>query len=138
MSYSRRKRFNANPGETILFVLFGESKPHLRVVVTPPAGDPPQVVLVGFTTKRRLSDATVVLSSHHHPFFDRETVANYAYASIHSVEGLMQRIEDGIAEAHEPFRREELKLIQKGILQSRRTPRGIQQYCRKFCAHQCQ
>jgi len=132
MSYSRRKRFNGNPGDTILFSLFGESKRHLRVVVTPPDGDPPQVVVVGFTTKRRLSDTTVVLSSRHHPFFDRETVANYAYASIHSVEGLMQRIEDGVAEAHEPFREDDLKLIQQGILQSRRTPRDIQRYCRKM------
>lgn len=138
MSYSRRKRFNGDPGDTIRFSSFGESMPHLYVVVTPPDGDPPRVVIVGFTTKQRTSDTTVVLRSRHHPFFDRETVANYARASIRSVEALTQRIEDGIAEAHEPFSEDDLKVIQKGILQSRRTPRDIQQYCRKMFGHQCE
>jgi hypothetical protein len=75
---------------------------------------------------------TVVLSSRHHPFFDHETVANYAHASIHSVQKLKEHIEDGTAEAHEPFSEDDLKVIQKGIVESGRTPRDIKRCCRKM------
>jgi len=139
MSHSRRKRFSGDPGDTILFrSSFWELTRHLYVVVTPPDGDPPRVVIVGFTTKHRTSDTTVVLRPRHHPFFDRETVANYAHASIRSVEALKERIEDGIAEAHEPFSEDDLKLIQQGILQSRRTPHDIQDHCRKMFGDECE
>jgi hypothetical protein len=139
MSRSRTKRFSGDLGNTIRFRRsFWELIPHLYVIVTPPYGDPPQVVIVGFTTKHSTSDTTVVLRPRHHPFFDRETAANYAQASIQTIEALKERIEDGIAEVHEPFSESDLKVIQKGLLQSKRTPRYIQQYCRQFCGQQCE
>jgi len=133
-----RKRFSGDPGDAIRFSSYGESTPHLYVVVTPPDGNPPQVVIVNLTSKRRHSDTTVVLRPTHHPFLDRETVVNFNKARIVRVETLMHRIEDGIAEAREAFSEDVLKVIQKGVLQSKRTPLHIQKYCRKFCGPQCQ
>lgn len=74
----------------------------------------------------------MVLRPTHHPFIDRETVVNYGQAKKVAVDVLTERLEDNIAEAHDPFSDNVLEMIQRGILESKRTPREIKQYCRRM------
>lgn len=136
MRYFPKKQFNGDPGDTILFSSYGEAKPHLWVVVTAPDGNPPEVVAVNLTSKRRNSDTTVVLRRIHHPFIDHETVVDFSKARVFRLEDLIQRIEDGIGEADDRFSDADLKTIQQGILQSKRTPRYIQDCYRKMLGQQ--
>lgn len=130
MNAFRRKRFNGDPGDTIQFSRYGESIPHLYVVVTPPDGDPPRVVIASVTSKRSHSDTTTILLPPDHPWINRPSVVNYGKATLVRVDYLLAQIKDNIADVHRPLKPEKLEIIQQGILKSKRTPRHIKRHCR--------
>lgn len=131
-----KKRFNGDPGDTILWTRSGERIPQLYVVVTAPYGNPLRVVIVNLTSKRPHSDTTIVLGRSDHPSIEGETVVNYNKADVVYLERLKQEIEDGIAKPHVPFSAHVLKTIQQGMLDSARTPRSIKELFRRMWQEQ--
>jgi hypothetical protein len=127
-----KERFNGDPGDTILWTRSAERSLRLHVVITPPYGDPPRVVIVGLISKRPRSDTTVVLGPSDHPSIDSETIVNCERADVIPLERLEQGFADGIAKPQVPFSADVLKTILRGILDSSRTPLATQQLCRRM------
>lgn len=104
---------------------------HLWVVVTPPFGNPEEVVIVNITSLKENSDHTVVLNAGDHPFIKHPSVVYYADATITQVSALQRAIDSGIFSApmHRDFSSETLSRIQAGIFVSDFTPAKIKKYC---------
>ena len=126
-----KRRFKGDPGDTVLSTRPGERIPHLRVVVTPPYGDPPRAVIVSLLSRRASSDTTVVLGPSDHPSIHEETVVGFENADVVVLERLEQEIENGAAKAQAPFSEHVLKSIQQGIVDSARTPLEVKEACRR-------
>ncbi len=110
--------------------LFPTPKSHLWIVVTDPAGEPAQVVIVNLTTVRKGSDRTVVLGPGDHPFVVRDTCVRYSDARLAKVETL-QQLAAGPGRLREDVPPDVLRRIQDGLLRSPLTENWLKGYCRQ-------
>ncbi len=104
---------------------------HLWLLLTDPAADPPEVVMVNLTTYREGVDTTVILTEKDHSFISHPTVVYFADARRIEV-ALLYRI---VAVAPERLHKEScspelLEKVRNGLLESNFTPRKIKKYCR--------
>jgi len=103
-----------------------DDEPHLSVVITPP--DQGEVITVTITTKRQRSESLVKLNVGDHPFIKWQSVVNYAYARIRTVEEIETAIQSGNAKQREPVTEELLKRIRLGLRDSDFTPNGVRHF----------
>lgn len=68
-----------------------DEEPHLNIVITPP--EEGEVVTVPVSTKRQHSELLVQLAVGDHPFVKWQSVINYAYARIRTVEEIETAIQ---------------------------------------------
>jgi hypothetical protein len=112
------------------FLLFEDEigvKPHLHIVISEP--DPEgRVVLVSVTTRRPKSDSMVCLESGDHDFIDHSSVISYSYAKILSLDQLKALVSVGDASARKPVTAELLARVQRGMLETDRAPREVQNF----------
>jgi hypothetical protein len=112
---------------------------HLWIVVTEPAGDPEQVVIVNITSRKinietnhNLSDDTVILLPSDHSYITRESVVFYGDARMVEVSALQNAIRSSnVFQFHDDCSDEILKRIKDGIFQSPYISGEIENYCRE-------
>jgi hypothetical protein len=119
------------PGTSILLPKPGHETRHLWVVLTEPDGDPIKVVAVNLTTRRPDTDTTAILQAGDHPFLTKETIVHYVDARFIQVEPLRQLLTLDNYDFDEDCSDEILERIQRGLLDSRYTPKNIKDYCRE-------
>lgn len=106
------------------FILGG----HLWVVVTKPSKTSNEVIIVNVTSKKQHSDTTTILTSENHKFIKHDSVINYSDARILKHEEIIKRANNRLIETREEFDDDILEKIQKGLLESPRTPRDIRNF----------
>jgi len=102
-------------GDTIKFENFSGGYEHLWIVITPPHGDPPQVIIVNVTSLKANSDRTIILDVGDHPFIKHPTVIYYTDAKIvrvSEVEKIQQELRNS---GNAPINARLLSKIQAGI-----------------------
>ena len=123
-------------GDTFLIPKNPKETEHLWVVVTEVDEHSKKAICVNVTTRRPYSDTTCVLMPGDHPFVQHESVINFSDAremAIDLVEqALAKRIRTFVCEAHDPCSEILLQRIQRGLLDSKYTPKGIKAQCRKL------
>lgn len=109
-----------------------ESISHLWLLLTDPAGNPPEVVIVNLTTYREGVDTTVLLSDKDHSFITHPTIVYYADARKTEVDFLYRLIALDPKRLHnESCTPELLEKVRNGLFESTFTPRKIKKYCRE-------
>jgi hypothetical protein len=103
-----------------------DDEPHLSIIITSP--DEGEVITVTVTTKRHRSEPLVQLNVGDHPFIKWQSVINYAYARIRTVEEIETAIQIGSAKQMAPVTRELLKRIRMGLRDSDFTPNGVRHF----------
>jgi hypothetical protein len=104
---------------------------HLWIVLTEPEGQPLEVVIVNLTKNKPLADTTCILSPGDHTFIKVETVVHYADARKVPAEPLHALTKLTSYDFHDDCSEELLERIQRGLLASKSTPKGIKAYCRE-------
>jgi hypothetical protein len=121
-----------NPGDTFLLPKPGQVE-HLWVVLTGPRKDG-TAVCVNVTSWTFDSDETVILGPGDHPFVKKKSVIHYEdarYMPLNRIEQLLQkRTTEFVCEMHHACTYKLLDRIRTGLLNSKRTPNGIKEYCR--------
>lgn len=120
-------------GET--FLLFDEEnfsgKAHLHIVIAEP-NQQGELVLVSVTTRRAKSDTMVCLDVGDHPFITQPSVITYAYSKILTVTKLAAMIASGDATPKEKASEQLVARAQRGMLETDRAPREVQQLFRSI------
>lgn len=117
-------------GNTFILTRATGSTPHLWIVLTAPAGEPPEVVIVSLTTLRPHSDETVVLHPGDHPFVQHPTCVYFSDARIVAVAQLEKALRQGQAVPRADVSPELLRRIREGLLESPWTVHRIRRYCK--------
>lgn len=118
----KENNFDCSCGST--FILNG----HLWVVITPPTKISKQVIIVFLTTCKSYSDTTVILNQEDHKFIKHTTAVSFAEARILTQEDIMQRLKMRAIEPRENFDADKVEELQKGLLESDRTPQDIKDF----------
>ncbi len=122
-------RFNCLLGEGLFLEKPRDDIRHLWIVITPPIGIPPEVVIENLTTKRpKTADVTVVLQPGDHLYISHPSLIYYADARQVKVELLLQ-ISEMKTVLETPFSTEVLSRIQEGIFASPFTKPAIKKFC---------
>jgi CTP:molybdopterin cytidylyltransferase MocA len=118
-----------NAGDTFLAQPNSSSKPHLYVVISNPENNAGNVIHVNLTSKKEWSDCSCVLQPGDHPFVTRETVVNYASATMCEAVYIDQAMGPTFYPRalfpNTPVSNEVLERIQLGALQSPLFPSGF-------------
>ena len=93
-------------------------------------------VCVNVTSKQTHSDKTVILKPGDHPFINHESVINYQDVGERSIKLVEQLLATRTTEfpctAHDPCSQQLLQRIRAGLIDSKLTPRGIKEKCKKL------
>jgi MinD superfamily P-loop ATPase len=89
-------------------------------VISDPAKDADNVLIVNFTTRRSDSDPACILRVGEHPFVHHETCVNYAGAKIVSVAQITTLLQAGQMVNHAPVSTAILERIREGAGNSTR------------------
>lgn len=115
------------------YLLFDDEElsgtPHLHIQITDP-DEHGRCVLVSVTTRRAKSDAMVCLEPGEHEFITRPSVITYAYSKVLLVAKLAEMVASGKATAKQPAAERLTARAQKGMLETDRAPRDVQQLFR--------
>ena len=110
-----------NAGDTFRIPQPGTSlDSHLWIVISDPALDPDQVLIVNFTTRRKDSDVACILQAGEHPFVQHETCVNYGQAKVVSVAQIEALLRKGLLSHHAAVSTKLLKRIRDGAGASER------------------
>ena len=101
---------------------------HVRAVVSPPHGDPPEVVVVSFTTWKTWKDQACVLEPGEHPSLPNRSVVAYDRAEIVRVGELRRLVAAGDCRTRAPISGDLMGRIWDGA----RTTRRMSGACRQF------
>jgi len=93
---------------------------HLWVVISDPAADAVNILIVNFTTSRADSDKACILQPGEHPFVKHETSVNYADAKILSKATIELFLNKGLMITHAAVSAALLKRIRDGAAASER------------------
>ncbi len=104
-------------------------KPHLWLVLTDPAGDPPSVVTVMLVSKKPYTDDTVVLRPGDHEFIDRETAVQFSTARNRRIARITAAMVRGRCALRASLSPEVLYRVQRGLLDSPYTVHAIRNQC---------
>ena len=120
-------------GDTFLIPKSKNEVEHLWVVVTEP-GEDGRAVCVNISTRQEYSDSTVVLKPGEHPYIKHDSIVYYTDAQVldlNSVEAALNaKTRSFVCQDHESCSEALLKRIQKGLIDSPHTPKGIKKDCR--------
>jgi hypothetical protein len=118
-----------NAGDTFLAQPSSSSKPHLYVVISSPENNEGKVIHVNLTGKKEWSDCSCVLQPGDHPFVSKETVVNYASATmclaVHIDQAMGPTFYPRALFPNAPVSDEVLERIQLGALHSPYFPSGF-------------
>jgi hypothetical protein len=117
-------------GRTFIFANRPGGIPHLWIVVTEPAGTPPEVVIVGLSSEAPGKDLTVRLRVGDHPFIRKPTIVFYPDAHLKRVEDIVNAVRNADATFHDDCSEDLLERIRRGLLDSPATPRRVKAYVR--------
>ncbi|HEX8694578.1 MAG TPA: hypothetical protein VF746_19295 [Longimicrobium sp.] len=117
-------------GSTFILTRATGSVPHLWVVLSDPAGDPPEVVILSLTTLRPHSDETVVLNPGDHPFVQHPTCAYFSDARIVTVQSLERALRLRQAIPQPDMDAAIVERMRDGLFQSPFTIHAIRERCR--------
>jgi hypothetical protein len=110
-----------NAGDTFRIQQPGTSlDSHLWVIISDPAADEENILIVNFTTSRADSDKACILQPGEHPFVKHETCVNYAGAKILSQANIEMFLNKGLMVAHASVSAALLKRIRDGAADSER------------------
>lgn len=118
-------------GRTLLLRELPDSRPHLWLVLTDPAGTPPEVVAVMVRTATAFTDRTVVLSVGDHPFIRRPSSVHYSTATFFRVDAIQRAILRRQCHLREDMSPELLQRVRQGLLDSPFTVHAVRDYCRE-------
>ena len=104
-----------------------EGSSHVYVVVSDPALDGENVVVVNFTSNKAWQDQSCLLMLGEHPFITEETVLFYAKARIHCNRELDTALASGRLTLHDPVSDAVLAKIRAGARDSDRLPFKMKQ-----------
>ena len=109
-----------NAGDAFIIAEPGTSyDSHLWIVISDPAKDPEQVVLVNFTKHRADKDQACVVECGDHPFIKQRTCVEYRRARMLSVKTLQTFLDSGLMVSHKPASPDLLARIRAGVPRSR-------------------
>lgn len=108
-------------GDTFHIPLPGTSlDSHLWVVISDPAQDAANILIVNFTTLRQDSDTACVLQAGEHPFVKHATCVNYAGAKVVSEANLTALLQAGYLRHHASVSATLLQRLREGAALSTR------------------
>jgi hypothetical protein len=93
---------------------------HLWVVISDPAQDPKEILIVNFTTLRTDSETACVLAVGEHPFVKHPTCVNYRGAKVVSEADIQVLMRAGHVQPHAAVSAAVLKRIREGAAASTR------------------
>jgi hypothetical protein len=94
-----------NAGDTLIIDEPGTRlDSHLWVVISDPAENPEEIVLVNFTTYRADKDQACIVERGDHPFISRRTCIEYRGAKTASARELQTLLDSGQISSHKPAR----------------------------------
>lgn len=121
-------------GDTFLMPETSSGIEHLYIVITEP-DEKGNAVCVNVTTPKAFSETACVLKKGDHPFITHESVVLYSDAKVldlNLVEKALQMKQTSfVCKRQDACTPETLKVIQDGMLQSKRAPKGIKERCQK-------
>ena len=105
-------------------VFFGPDEPggadgHLRVVISPPLGDPPQVLTVSVTTWTDRQDQSCILEPVDHPSVRHRSVIGYGFARLDPADGLRKQLRQGTISPRAPASTHLIERIWEGAERTR-------------------
>jgi hypothetical protein len=123
-------------GDTFLLPKSSNDIEHLWIIVAELDATTRRAVCVNVTTEQANSDKTCQLSKGDHPFVKHASVIFYQDAreiDLALVEkALTAGIRNFVCTAHDPCSPQLLARVQKGLIDSKRTPKGIKAACKKL------
>ncbi len=109
-----------NAGDTLIIDEPGTSlDSHLWIVISDPAENPDEVVLVNFTKYRADKDQACIVELGDHPFISQRTCVEYRGAKTASAKELQILLDSGQISSHKPASPELLRRIRDGVPNSR-------------------
>lgn len=126
--------FKALPKNTIHMPTSGVQSKHLFIVLTPPDGIPPKIVLVNISTRQARSDTTTIVLAGEHPFLtNQESIIRYDQAEIVDANTLINAVNTKNEYCHRVDISDNLhERICNGLLQSDETPQEVIDYCTPY------
>ena len=113
--------------------LRGGAKKHLWVVVSDPAANPTDpVLIVSLTTHQRRLESACTLMPGDHRFVTHKTVIHYRMAELESNANLDSKIGKHLLDSHDPMASDVLKRIRVGAAKSKH----LRRECRRLLASQ--
>jgi hypothetical protein len=100
--------------------LRADSDKHLWIVISDPAVDPDQVLLVNLTTVDDRKEKVCLLHSGEHPWIRHETCVNYADAVVTTVTKLLAAKDAGAIVLQQPLSAAVLQRIREAAMDSTR------------------
>ena len=97
-------------------------------MISPPHGNPPEVVVVGFTTWKSWKDQSCIIEPGEHPSLPNRSVVSYEYAAIVRVGELTRMADGGKLEVRESVGTALMERIWDGA----RVTRLMPEVCRDF------
>ena len=117
-------------GDTFVNNARGGLPSHLWIVLSDPALDPDQVVIVNVTTWKEYHDQTCILDAGDHPFLKHRSCVNYPEARLPEASQLRELIDTGLLSPHQSLDPNVLERVSRGALESDRTPIGCAEVLR--------
>ena len=112
--------------DTFMLTKFGQSTPHLWIVITTPdPNDDYRIIMVNVTTQHAHSDPTTVLVVGDHPFIRQPSVVYYSDARCVPGSLIDGNLRAGLSKAQPAVSSAVLLRIQSGIDRSTFTPQEI-------------
>lgn len=118
-------------GRALLLAEHPRSRPHLWLVLTDPAGRPPQVVAVMVRTVTSFTDATLVLDVGDHPFIKHKSSVHYSTARLFRVDAIHRAIQRTQCHLQPDMSEQLMERVRQGLLDSPFTIKAVREYCRK-------
>ena len=100
--------------------LRSDSDKHLWILISDPAQDPQQVLIVNLTTLDDRKEKVCLLHVGDHPWIRHETCVNYADAVVTTVPKLLTAKDAGAIVLQQPFSATVLQRIREGAMDSAR------------------
>jgi hypothetical protein len=120
------------PGDTFLLPKPGRTE-HLWIILTHPREDG-KAVCVNITAWAFDRDETVILAPGDHPFIKKKSIVHYEdarFIPLGWVEQLLQsETTQFVCETHYACTHTLMDRLKQGLLDSKRTPKGIKEYCK--------
>lgn len=105
--------------------------PHLWLILTDPAGSPPEVVIVMVRTPKAFTDETLLLDPGDHPFVRHRSCVQYSTAVVRRVGAITAQATAGRCTLREDMTRELLARARAGLRDSPFTVNAVKKYCEK-------